>query len=477
MATINKMILQEVIDQLMNKSENDWSKIDTGIAYDQTSKRIVLPGDPEKMPVQEAISALKRVERDLEQTIRVKEIFDYHPLEAAVAFYEAMRQTYGIVSSKPMETIWGENPPELFTIQTGLDSEVQVPLGNFELPNIPGDLHAGFGKNRGVPAFFVHAEIKKVAQPFLLELARITREILKQRSIYKNKAIYLTTDAEGDLMVNLPPKFIDLSKVQPESLILNTDVQYNVDVNIFAPLTRTHEIRRRGQSLKRGILLSGHWGTGKTLLSQIVAKIAVDNDWTFIGLDKPQSLKEGLMFAQRYQPAVVFCEDIDRAAQERGEDENDLLNIMDGILTKNTEIMVVVTTNHLGKIIQPMLRPGRFDSIIRMNAPNADSVKRLIYYYGGDRIDPKASLDEVANLMKGQVASAVAEVVKRAEYACIMRNQKLITDFDLEMAATSLKDHLNLLNPQEEKAKSELELSLRNIVREEALAAKNGYTD
>jgi SpoVK/Ycf46/Vps4 family AAA+-type ATPase len=67
--------------------------------------------------------------------------------------------------------------------------------------------------------------------------------------------------------------------------------------------------------LKRGVLLEGPYGTGKTLTAFVTAKKCVENGWTFIMLDRVAALKEALTFARMYAPAVVFAEDIDRSVE------------------------------------------------------------------------------------------------------------------------------------------------------------------
>src|SRR6185369_1993373 len=106
-----------------------------------------------------------------------------------------------------------------------------------------------------------------------------------------------------------------------------------------------------GQSLKRGIAFVGDYGTGKTLLASDVARVAVENGWTFIYVKEPAELSEALRYAQQYQPVVVFAEDADRiAGPERTATVNALLNQLDGIDGKAARIMTIVTSNAPDKI-------------------------------------------------------------------------------------------------------------------------------
>src|SRR5690606_35602369 len=133
-----------------------------------------------------------------------------------------------------------------------------------------------------------------------------------------------------------------------------------IRTNIFSPLKHTEACRKHKIPLKRGILLEGKYGTGKSLTARVTAKVAVDNGWTFIMLNRAQGLRAAIEFARTYQPCVIFAEDIDRVADREDENVNDLVNMLDGVVTKDMEMMICLTTNFIEKIDQALLRPGRF---------------------------------------------------------------------------------------------------------------------
>jgi transitional endoplasmic reticulum ATPase len=148
------------------------------------------------------------------------------------------------------------------------------------------------------------------------------------------------------------------------------------------------------------------------------ARVAEDSGITYIYSPRASELGDAIAFAKQYQsPAcVVFCEDIDRTVTgDRTVAIDDILNILDGIDTKNENIITVLTTNHLENVNQAMLRPGRLDAIINVETPDAKTAERLVRYYGGLAINPKEDLTEVGLALAGQIPAVIEEAVKRAK--------------------------------------------------------------
>src|SRR5262249_9702485 len=112
----------------------------------------------------------------------------------------------------------------------------------------------------------------------------------------------------------------------------------------------------------------------KTLTAYVTAKKSSSNNWTFIYLDRVAGLHEAFRFAKQYAPSVIFAEDIDRAVNgdDRTTDIDDVLNTIDGIESKGGEIITILTTNHVDQINRAMLRPGRLDAVISIQAPDAE---------------------------------------------------------------------------------------------------------
>lgn len=449
------------------KAKINWDRLDVGIEF--AGRAITLPGDPGKMPLDKAIEALVRKKADEEQPFTVNEIIDAYPLDAAVAFVKAMTKLYGWASPQTVMTFFGPKPPSMISVKTGWRDEdvVQCPMGAFKLPGIDQQVHTVIDQDdKGRYVFYIRSVIRKRDKHILLELATETRRIVREESIYRGKAIRLGVNENGSLDFSNPPSFLNVEDTVESSLVFDKDIQAQIDTSILVPLKHTAMCRRQRVPLKRGVLLEGRYGTGKSLTARMTAHVAQEHGWTFVLLDKVQGLRTALEFANRYAPAVVFAEDIDRIMENRDEDANDLINTIDGVVSKNAEIMTILTTNHVEKIHEVILRPGRLDAVITLRAPSQEAVERLLRKYAGDLLPTMARVTAAAAELSGQIPATIRECVERAKLGMIGRGDCRLSDEDLAVAAKTMKNHLALLNrdTKKESDADKLANSLRNVV-------------
>lgn len=423
----------------------DWTKIDTGIKFD--GKQITLPGDPENMPYKAAIETIQRIEAAENQTYDVVEKVPGLPWDALASVYKAMVEIYGVALPTTIHGWFRKVDPQFVTIKTGYrDSDViQVPVGQITLPGMKSPVNLQYDAKGAV----LVGNVNSKGRARLVEIAALAKKILKTDSIYKGKAIKLLVNDRGDLDVREQPEFYDIRDVKETDMIHNYVTADIIETTIFAPIKHTNECRKHRIPLKRGILLEGKYGTGKTLTARVTAKVATDNNWTFIILSRSQGLLTALSVAKTYQPSILFAEDIDRAVKERATKEatNDLINALDGMIPAGAELMVVLTTNHVEQIDRALLRPGRLDAVISIDAPDAHTVERLVRHYGGDHLDAdEVSLVKTGDLLAGQIPATVAEVVKRAKLTMLTYGRATMQESDLVTAAESMKRHLKLLD-------------------------------
>jgi hypothetical protein len=422
----------------------DWSRIDTGLEY--SGKKIVLPADPTEMPIPKAVDRLLQIEEMENQEFDVSEQVRGAPWDALVAIYKAMQEIYGVVITKSRMSWFGPIAPDFLSVRTGPGpmDVIQVPFGQMTLPGVTAPVNFAMDPS-GCRIF---GTVKRADRTRLLEIANKAREILRRESIYRGKAILLHVDDNGSLMMNEQPDFIDLSQVSEADMIHTRETEALIRTSIFTPLRYTAAARKNHIPLKRGILLEGPYGTGKSLTARVTAKVAAENGWTFIMLDKAQGLRSAINFAKEYQPAVIFAEDIDRAADRSDEDVNSLINEMDGLISKDMEIMTVLTTNFIEQIDQAMLRPGRFDAVISIQTPDQEAAIRLIRLYARDLLDNDADLSRAGVLLEHQMPAVIREVVERAKLAMLSEDRQQISQEDLEVTAVGMKRHMELLAPK-----------------------------
>ncbi len=163
------------------------------------------------------------------------------------------------------------------------------------------------------------------------------------------------------------------------------DVKQELGEAVEWPMKYPESFKRMGIRPSRGILLYGPPGTGKTLLAKAVAKESGAN---FIQVKGPSLLsmwvgksEEGMrkVFerARQVAPCIIFFDEIDSLAGKRGVEAgtkvtervlNQLLAEMDG-LEDLKDVLVVGATNRPDMLDPALLRPGRFDKILLVNAP------------------------------------------------------------------------------------------------------------
>lgn len=422
----------------------NWANINTEVEH--AGKKIVLPAEPGKMELEVAIETLERVKEQEAQKFDVFEVVEGAPWDALQAIYVACQRIYGVVTSHSIQTWFGEIKPQFATINTGPGEhdKIQVPKGQMRVPGVSEPFYLDFA---GAEGAFLKGTVNKKDQTRLVEIANLARQIIRSDSIYKSKAIRLSVDDDGDLVLNSQPEFLDLSKVQETDIIHTRETEQLIRTNVFSPLKNTAACRKHRIPLKRGILLEGTYGTGKSLTARVTAKVATDNGWTFIMLDRSQGLKAAIEFARAYQPCVIFAEDIERAADRSEEGVNDLVNLIDGMVSKTMEMMIVLTTNFIEKIDKALLRPGRFDAVLSIAPPDSDTVQRLIRAYSRDLLEADAQLGEVGDILAGRTPADIREVVERSKLTMLSEDRSKLLANDLYVTALGMQRHLDLLKP------------------------------
>lgn len=452
-------------------SSSAFENIDVDII--RTGEKIILPDSPAPMSYKEAATALLRKEKSEEEEIRIDEKTSAYYYDGLIAFNKALRSVFGWVDAVPTPTFFGPKPPQIVVIDTDFGKSTEVFAGEFTLPGVEGRIFTSMHQERGRVLFQVVALIKKKHAHVIRRLIAETNAILKRESIYRGKAIMLQTDDDGAVSGDAP-KFFDITGADKLELIFSDHVAEQIDVNLFTPIRYTKRSRELKIPLKRGVLLAGKFGTGKTLTATKTAHECVKNGWTFILLDRVSGLKDALAIARMYQPCVVFAEDIDRsmAGQERTTAIDDILNQIDGVESKNTEVFTVLTTNHLDEINKAMLRPGRLDAVIEILPPDASAARRLMHLYGAGMIDPSDMLIEAGNELAGQIPATIREATERSKlYALTLSGgtDARITDAALAASAKQMKAHLAILNgdgeiPEEHTPEFKVGEALRDLL-------------
>ncbi|GAA0898330.1 hypothetical protein GCM10009558_087440 [Virgisporangium aurantiacum] len=426
--------------------------------YDGT--KILVPAGTTYEGAREVID---RAEREAETETRWRQDYRYRFNDGAHALLAVLKRRYGGAFGERTMHMFGSEPPQLRTINVSAAETAQVPEGRLSLPALKGVSLAAVevaDREYGVIFGLVVTGPRKFADEVKDLFADVAAE-LKTGSIYRGQAIVGAN----------APEFIDLTGFNPAEIVFSTAAGSLLENTVWAPLRHAGDLRAEGVPLKRAVLLHGPYGTGKTSAGLVTALLAVEHGWTAVfakaGRD---SIEDTLRTARLYQPAVVFIEDIDTETST-GDTEKvtRLLEALDGATAKGSEIMLVVTTNHLHRIHKGMLRPGRFDAVIEIAALDAPGIEALIKAVVGHRkLDPGIDYTQVADAMAGFFPAFVREAVDRARTVAITRHGRgyLLSTDDFVAAAETLTAQLRAMQAATEgEPAPTLDGTFRSIVR------------
>ncbi len=206
-----------------------------------------------------------------------------------------------------------------------------------------------------------------------------------------------------------------------------------------------------GARIPKGVLLFGPPGTGKTLLARAVAGEAgvpffsiSGSDFVemFVGVGASR-VRDLFEQAKLHAPCIIFVDEIDAVGRHRGagmgggNDEreqtlNQLLVEMDGFEMKDN-IIVIAATNRPDILDPALLRPGRFDRQIRVDAPDRPGrVKILEVHSKGKPLSKTVELERIAAQTSGFTGADLANLVNEGALLAARRGLKRIGMPELE---------------------------------------------
>lgn len=239
---------------------------------------------------------------------------------------------------------------------------------------------------------------------------KVAEEITKQ-AFYKNCAVELAVDDEGFIILS-PPKVRVLEKMTRDDLILPKHLKTQIEAFLFDPIEFPDMWRKSGANLRRGSLLIGPPGTGKTQTCRIAANLAIKNGWCVFYIGDSRGISQALTLAQNHSPALLICEDIDRQLGKKRDAATDrLLNAIDG-LDRSSEVKLICTTNDASQLPEALTRDGRFSGKYIFTLPDAWAAEKLLQLYLGSSAPD--DLTSAAAICAGMLPASIREVSERA---------------------------------------------------------------
>ncbi len=229
--------------------------------------------------------------------------------------------------------------------------------------------------------------------------------------------------------------FVEVPDVTWENVGGLADTKERLRETIQWPLDYPEVFEAMDMEAAKGVLMYGPPGTGKTLLAKAVANEAQSN---FISIKGPELLnkyvgesekgvREVFEKARSNAPTVIFFDEIDAIATERGASQSDsgvgervvsqLLTELDG-LEELEDVVVIATTNRPDLLDTALLRPGRLDRHVHVPVPDEDARKAIFAVHTRNKpLADAVDLDWLAGETEGYVGADIEAVCREASMA------------------------------------------------------------
>jgi MoxR-like ATPase len=251
------------------------------------------------------------------------------------------------------------------------------------------------------------------AQAVLAELD----ELRNRLNVYRGHVLDVSITMGGVAL-----QFGEVPATARDDVVLPETVLSRVERHALGVAAHRDALLEAGQHLKRGLLLFGPPGTGKTHTTRYL--IGQLRGYTRLVLTGRalHAIGSAAELARDLQPAVLVLEDVDLVAEDRSFGRGsspvlfDLLDAMDGAAA-DADLLFILTTNR-SDLLEPALaaRPGRVDVAVEIALPDAAARRRLFALYA--RAVPtdlsEADIDTIIERTEGVTASFLKELIRRA---------------------------------------------------------------
>ena len=318
-----------------------------------------------------------------------------------------------------------------------------------------------------------------------LEEERIPPSVLEKMEIrmedFLNAYKEITPTAMREVYVEIPT-------VHWEDIGGLEDIKKELREAVEWPLKNPEIFKRFGIRPPKGILLYGPPGCGKTLLARAVA---TESEANFITIKGPEvfskwvgesekAVREVFRKARMAAPAVIFFDEFDSLVPRRGMGVGDsmvtervisqLLTEMDGIM-RLEDVVVIAATNRPDMIDPAVLRPGRFDRLIYVPAPDEKARLEIFKIYTKNMpLAKDVNLEELARAAKGYSGADIEALCREAALNALRRdlNAKEVTKADFDAAMEKIGPSIS---PEIEEWYKSFMRQIRRVQRPPSLVA------
>jgi len=281
--------------------------------------------------------------------------------------------------------------------------------------------------------------LRRYLPEFDLEEERIPPEILEKMEVRMSDFLEAYREITPTAMREV---YIEVPTVRWEDVGGLAKVKQQLREAVEWPLKNQEDFKKMGISPPRGVLLYGPPGCGKTLLGRAVA---TESEANFISIKGPEvfskwvgesekGIREIFRKARTAAPAVIFLDEIDAMVPRRGLGYTDsgvservisqLLTEMDGLVSLQN-VVVIGATNRPDILDPALLRPGRFDRLIYVPAPDEQSRLRIFRIYTKEMpLTNDVDLETLSKDTKGYSGADIEALCREAAMMALRKDQK-----------------------------------------------------
>jgi SpoVK/Ycf46/Vps4 family AAA+-type ATPase len=236
-----------------------------------------------------------------------------------------------------------------------------------------------------------------------------------------------------------PEMDAEIGKVTWDDVILDAETLRTLRDAVDGFITSRESFRALGFPWRRGVLLAGPPGTGKTMVCKASAAALPDLPFLYVRnideCDGQDAIESIFKRARRLSPALLINEDLDGFVTDAN--RSHFLNEMDG-MENNDGLLIIASTNHPHKIDDALLRrPSRFDRVFHLGPPKVAEraayceliLRRLRHADHLDhQLDEHALASKVADRTQGFTPAFLKEVFTSAALECANRGETMLAE-------------------------------------------------
>jgi ATPase family associated with various cellular activities (AAA) len=298
-------------------------------------------------------------------------------------------------------------------------------------------------------------QVVATADDYALRVAAEIRRLAGVHNVFRKQVLSFGREifGHGETLLSFHRRPV----MNIDQLIMPAETLAAVQRQVVDVARHKERLLAAGQHLKRGLLLYGPPGVGKTHTVRYLIGSLTDTTVVSLTGGALHLIAEACSVARALEPAMLVVEDVDLIAEDRGMHPGQhpmlfqLLNEMDG-LAADADVVFVLTTNR-PDLLEPALaaRPGRVDQAVELTMPDLDARRRLFELYRGALQMDTSGLDGVLARTEGVTASFLKELMRRAAVIAAAGEdsgddqQLAVSAADLEAALDELLDTRNAM--------------------------------